>query len=243
MESGDRGRAERDRHDSQTSPASIVMLDHSDACSYRGKHGLKIETLALPGEDPAELRALLDQWYDAYQPVSPAECHLVDMAVYDLIRIRRCRRCQESVEEKLIRDTRNRWSIEQEGELKKFRAMLATATGRRRGGAQAVRLRLRLADRLLGAAQVAHGKGRRNVGRRRRGTHGRSGWTTQTIRSSAPKRPITSRGSTACWRKATRKNATSWRSTASGVCFPRGASSRPAAVFRRAGSAAGVSVR
>jgi len=102
------------------------VLDHRDRCSYRKKHGLKIETLALPGEDPAGLRALLDQWYDAYHPVSPGEFHLVDMAVYDLIRIRRCRRCQEAVEEKLIRATRDRWSIEQEGELEKFVAMLAT---------------------------------------------------------------------------------------------------------------------
>ena len=127
MKSGDRGRAEGVRFDAHASPASIVMPDHSDACSYRGKHGLKIETLALPGEDPAELRALLDQWYDAYRPVSPGEGHLVDMAVYDLIRIRRCRRFQESVEEKLIRATSNRWSVEQESELKKFTAMLATA--------------------------------------------------------------------------------------------------------------------
>ena len=88
---------------------------------------MKIETLALPGEDPADLRALLDQWYDAYQPASPGEFHLVDMAVYDLIRIRRCRRCQETVEEKLIRNTRNRWSIARRRvRLEKFTAMLAT---------------------------------------------------------------------------------------------------------------------
>ena len=75
---------------------------------------------------PRGCARLLDQWYDAYQPVSPGEFHLVDMAVYDLIRIRRCRRCQEAVEERLICATGDRWSIEQEGELEKFVTMLAT---------------------------------------------------------------------------------------------------------------------
>jgi hypothetical protein len=114
------------RQDWDIPSGSVLVLDQRDRCSYRKKHGLRIETLALPGEDPAGLRALLDQWYDAYQPVSPGEFHLVDMAVYDLIRIRRCRRCQEAVEEKLIRDIRNRWSIEQEKELNRFKALLVT---------------------------------------------------------------------------------------------------------------------
>ena len=143
MEPGDQGRAEWRRHDAEKSPGSIVTVDNSQYCRYRGKNGLKIESLALPGEDPAELRALLDQWYAAYQPVSPAECHLVDSAVFDLIQIRRCRRALESAEEEVIVATRNGWAAEQEAEVKKLRVMLAARTGRRPGGAQAVRLRLR----------------------------------------------------------------------------------------------------
>ncbi len=97
MESGNQGRTDQDRWDSQQSPGSIGTADNSRCCRTKGEHGINIESLALPGENPAELRALLDQWYAAYQPGSPAECHLVDMAVYDLIQIRRSRRCQESV--------------------------------------------------------------------------------------------------------------------------------------------------
>jgi hypothetical protein len=116
---------ERDRQDSPRAPCSIEAVDRSEYSGYRGRRGIKIETLALPGEDPTELRALLDQWYAAYQPVSPAEWHLVDMAVWDLIQIRRCRRCQEAVEEKLTREIRNRWWIDQENQVEKLKTMLA----------------------------------------------------------------------------------------------------------------------
>jgi hypothetical protein len=125
MEPGNQGRTDQDRGDSQPSPGSIVTADHSRCCRGKAEHAINIESLALPGENPAELRALLDQWYAAYQPGSPAECHLVDMAVYDLIQIRRSRRYQESVEEQVIKDTKNRWSMEQEALVKKLRERLA----------------------------------------------------------------------------------------------------------------------
>ena len=126
MEAGDRRSHGRDRQDTQTSSGTIALIEPNDQSRYREEHGLRIETLALPGEDPAELRVLLDQWYEVYQPASVVECHLLEMAVYDLIRIRRCRRCQEAVEESLIRNTEERWRMEQDDEVKPFEAMLAS---------------------------------------------------------------------------------------------------------------------
>lgn len=42
------------------------------------KHGLRAETLPLPGEDPAVAAARAEAWNDYYRPASPAAQHLVN---------------------------------------------------------------------------------------------------------------------------------------------------------------------
>src|SRR3954447_5731673 len=56
------------------------------------KHGLRIETLALPDEDAFELRDRLDQWNDFYRPATPGEAELIDLAVFASVQRRRCQR-------------------------------------------------------------------------------------------------------------------------------------------------------
>src|SRR3954470_7952741 len=45
------------------------------------KHGLRIETLALPGEDADAFRDLLQEWNDCYRPGTPGERALIERAV------------------------------------------------------------------------------------------------------------------------------------------------------------------
>ena len=53
------------------------------------RHGLRVETLAIPTEDPAALQALAERWHDYYRPASPGEEELVDLAVYAIVQRRR----------------------------------------------------------------------------------------------------------------------------------------------------------
>jgi hypothetical protein len=62
---------------------------------------LPIGAFALPDEDQADHRVLLEQWKAAYQPASAIECDLVELIVGDLMGIRRCRRQQHSLEARL----------------------------------------------------------------------------------------------------------------------------------------------
>jgi hypothetical protein len=45
------------------------------------KHGLRMETMALPGEDGAALRDRLDEWNAFYLPNTPGEFELIELAV------------------------------------------------------------------------------------------------------------------------------------------------------------------
>src|SRR3954468_11246268 len=58
------------------------------------KHGLRIETLALPDEDAGELAARLAQWNDFYRPATPGEAELIEIAVFASVQRRRCHRFQ-----------------------------------------------------------------------------------------------------------------------------------------------------
>jgi hypothetical protein len=80
--------------------------------------------MALYGEDPAEIAGLFDHWYIAFQPAGPAECFMIDMAVGDLIQVRRCRKALEAVESLLVEETRERFRAGQRQELEQLKAQL-----------------------------------------------------------------------------------------------------------------------
>ena len=46
------------------------------------KHGIDARSLVIPGEDPAELAALAENYYQQCQPAGPIEAHLVDVMPY-----------------------------------------------------------------------------------------------------------------------------------------------------------------
>ena len=45
------------------------------------KHGIDARSLVIPGEDPAELAALAENYYRQCQPDGPIEAHLVDVLI------------------------------------------------------------------------------------------------------------------------------------------------------------------
>jgi len=45
------------------------------------KHGIDARSLVIPGEDPAELAALAENYYQQCQPAGPIEAHLVDVLI------------------------------------------------------------------------------------------------------------------------------------------------------------------
>src|SRR3954463_4174326 len=54
------------------------------------KHGLCIETIALPDEGADQLRQRLQEWDDHYQPSTPGEQGRIERAVVASIQRRRC---------------------------------------------------------------------------------------------------------------------------------------------------------
>jgi hypothetical protein len=88
------------------------------------KHGLRIETLALPTEDADTLQGLADQWHNYYQPDSPAECELINRAVLAAIQMRRCARFQTAALARQIRNAVDQWDHTREEEVERLKALL-----------------------------------------------------------------------------------------------------------------------
>jgi hypothetical protein len=88
------------------------------------KHGLRAETLALPNEDPAQLAAREQQWYDFYQPRNPGEAYLVQQAVRATIQLDRCARFQTATVSKQVRSAVERWSQRHEDAVERFVEMI-----------------------------------------------------------------------------------------------------------------------
>jgi hypothetical protein len=80
--------------------------------------------IALPFEDRAEIARLLNQWFEAFQPASLVEFHLLEMTVWELIQIRRCQAGLRANETLLIRKIREEWRAGQRQELAQYFAQL-----------------------------------------------------------------------------------------------------------------------
>ena len=90
------------------------------------KHGLRAETLVLPGEDPAELAQLTDEWVAYYQPASPGLRAALDRAVAAQIHLRRSARYLTTTLSEQIRSAQERYDQEQEDAVVRLRALLPT---------------------------------------------------------------------------------------------------------------------
>jgi hypothetical protein len=89
-------------------------------------HGLRAETLALPGEDPEELRQMTDDWLDYHQPQSPGQRAAIDRCVYSILQGRRCARFQAAVVAEQVRKAELEWAWEHEDELARLKKLLKT---------------------------------------------------------------------------------------------------------------------
>jgi hypothetical protein len=81
------------------------------------KHGLCIETLALPGEDAALLRERYDEWEEFYQPSTPAEIVFLFRAVTSSVQLERCLQFQAAAVSKQVRNATKSWDEEREDEV------------------------------------------------------------------------------------------------------------------------------
>jgi len=71
--------ANRQNAQKSTGPRSVEGKDSSRFNAL--KHGIDARSLVIPGEDPAELAALAEDYHRQCQPVGPIEAHLVDILI------------------------------------------------------------------------------------------------------------------------------------------------------------------
>ena len=88
------------------------------------KHGFRIETLALPGEDGAILRGELDRWNDFYQPTSPGEKALIEQAVTARVQQIRALGYQTEHLTDTMRKAEKHWDERREDEVKTLTKLL-----------------------------------------------------------------------------------------------------------------------
>ena len=90
---------------------------------------LPIEEYALLTESAPELGAKLDYWHGFYRPATPGECEEMDMAVMASVQARRVYRCLTATVNNAINTAFFDFDREQEDEVARYRAMLATDPG------------------------------------------------------------------------------------------------------------------
>ena len=85
-----RARINRNNAQKSTGPRTEAGKRSASLNSY--KHGLCAKTLALPSEDAALLQEKLAGWVEHYEPTTPGECELIEMAVTASVQRDRSRR-------------------------------------------------------------------------------------------------------------------------------------------------------
>ena len=131
------------------------------------KHGLRIEALALPGEDADALRERLDEWNDFYRPATPGEAELIEMAVTASVQRRRSLRFLTAEQSDRVRSAARRWDQGPRGRGPSARQADGHRPRSRRRRPRPHRSRLPMADRALGASRRAARRPRGPLRRRR----------------------------------------------------------------------------
>ncbi len=90
----------------------------------RAATALDIESLALPDENPAQLRALLDAYLAAYPPASIADQAIVEQVVVSTIDRQRCLEARTSLLAEKVRTSALRFDQAQQNEVSTYKAML-----------------------------------------------------------------------------------------------------------------------
>ena len=90
---------------------------------------MQIENYALLTESATDLRGRLQEWYDFYEPTTPGECELMELAVMSSVQWRRVLSHMTEVVNHRIRTAFFDYDCAQEDEVQRYRAMLATSPG------------------------------------------------------------------------------------------------------------------
>ena len=80
-------------------------------------------------ESASGLRERLDEWYNFYQPMTPGECELLELAVMSSVMRRRVLAQLTELVNQNIRTAFFDFDCASEDEVERYRAMLATAPG------------------------------------------------------------------------------------------------------------------
>src|SRR3954462_9899221 len=90
------------------------------------KHGLRTESLPLPHEDAEAVRALFQKWVDFYQPRTPGENALLELAATAQVQIGRTLVFQAGHLKKATRTAKKRFDEAREKEVADFVTLLKT---------------------------------------------------------------------------------------------------------------------
>jgi hypothetical protein len=90
---------------------------------------LPIETYAVLTESAPETGAMLDNWYDYYQPSTPGECALLDLAVMASVTLRRTLGCLTEIVNEQVRTAIFRYDCGHEDDVQRYRDLLPTQPG------------------------------------------------------------------------------------------------------------------
>ena len=85
---------EANRRNSQSSTGPRTPEGKSASRFNALKSGIDAQSLVIPGEDPAGLEALTDEYYARWLPANADECLLVDSLIHANWQLRRLRRVQ-----------------------------------------------------------------------------------------------------------------------------------------------------
>src|SRR3954462_6863681 len=110
-------RARINRNNAQRSTGPRTEAGKKSAYLNSYKHGLCAKTLALPVEDAALLEEKLAWWNDHYQPETPGECELIEMAVTASIQRSRSRRYLTAALSEQVLNAEKHWDEAREDEV------------------------------------------------------------------------------------------------------------------------------
>src|SRR3954471_5321790 len=110
-------RSRINRQNAQNSTGPRTQRGKETARLNALKHGLRIEALALPGEDAALLRQRYDEWDEFYRPGTPAELVLLFRAVTSSVQLERSLQFQAAAVSKQVRNATKTWDEGREDEV------------------------------------------------------------------------------------------------------------------------------
>src|SRR3954468_22188179 len=110
-------RARINRNNARKSTGPRTDAGKKSASLNSCKHGLCARSIALPVEDAALLQEKLDHWVDHYEPATPGECELIEMAVTASVQRDRSRRYLTAALTEQVLSAERRWDEAREDEV------------------------------------------------------------------------------------------------------------------------------